>query len=108
MVNINGVEWRILMVSPFHSGLLRSDGSFAIGCCDDNVKIIYVSDSLSPQLTKKVIAHELTHAAMFSYGIVLNIEQEEVLADLIATYGEEISDITDEIFARLKEIRGLS
>jgi len=36
---------------------------------------------------KKVLCHELTHAAMFSYGIELSIEQEELLADLIATYG---------------------
>ena len=31
---------------------------------------------------------------MFSYNINLNIDQEEILADLIATYGQEIMNIT--------------
>jgi hypothetical protein len=34
-----------------------------------------------------VLSHELTHAAMFSYNIDLSYEQEELFADLIATYG---------------------
>ena len=33
----------------------------------------------------------------------LSYEQEELLADLLATYGEEIIDITDSLFDRLKE-----
>ena len=52
---------------------------------------------------KKVLCRELTHAAIFSYGINLSIEQEEVIADLIATYGEEIITITNKIFTKLKE-----
>lgn len=39
---------------------------------------------------------------MFSYNVDLRIEQEELVADLIATYGEEIVDITDEIFKKIK------
>jgi hypothetical protein len=35
---------------------------------------------------------------MFSYNVELTIEQEEVLADLIATYGQEIIRITNTIF----------
>ena len=52
---------------------------------------------------KKVLCHELTHAAMFSYNVELTIEQEELLAELIATYGEEIIDITNILFYKLKE-----
>ena len=39
---------------------------------------------------KKVLAHEITHAAMFSYGIEMSLEQEELFADLTASYGREI------------------
>lgn len=39
---------------------------------------------------------------MFSYRTTLTLEQEELLADLIATYGEEIITITNEVFKRLK------
>jgi hypothetical protein len=51
---------------------------------------------------KKVLCHELTHAAMFSYNIYLTWEQEEILADLIATYGQEIIYMTNLLFNRLK------
>lgn len=103
MVNINGEEWRLIFTSPNHPMLLRSDGTFTIGACDNNSKAIYISCELTPQLTKKVLCHELTHAAAFSYGIQLSLEQEELLADLMATYGQEIIDKTNKIFCRLKE-----
>lgn len=39
---------------------------------------------------------------MFSYNVNITAEQEELLADLIATYGSEITYITNEIFRKLK------
>lgn len=42
---------------------------------------------------------------MFSYDIELSLEQEELLADLMATYGQEIIFTTNKIFKRLKENR---
>ena len=106
MFKINGEIWRVKIVSPFHPYLTRSDGSYTIGVCDDTMKTIYISEGLDSQLFKKVLCHEITHAAMFSYNIELSIEQEEILADLFATYGQEIIDITNRTFIRLKEKRG--
>ena len=40
---------------------------------------------------------------MFSYNVNLTLDQEEVLADLIATYGEEIVDMTNAVFDRIRE-----
>lgn len=69
----------------------------------DPMKIIQlIRGGANPQhKMKKVLCHELTHAAMFSYNIELSIEQEEILADLLATYGQEIIDMTNTIFNRL-------
>ena len=53
-------------------------------------------------MLKKVLCHELTHAAMFSYNVELSLEQEELLADIIATYGEEIIQITNTLFYKIK------
>lgn len=39
---------------------------------------------------------------MFSYNVDLTLEQEELVADLIATYGEEIIDITNQMFKKIK------
>ena len=106
MFDINGVYWRIFLVSANHPGLQRSDGSFALGMCDNNDKIIYIYDQLDKAMWKKVLCHEVTHAAMFSYQISLSIEQEEIVADLVATYGQEIIHITNLIFNRIKKNKG--
>ena len=102
MININGEDWEVLLVSPDSPSLIRNDGSQTIGMCDDHLKIIYISDNLSNELTKKVLCHELTHAAMFSYNINLTHEQEELLANLISIYGQEIVHMTNLLFKRIK------
>ena len=108
MININGVEWKVLLVPPSHPGLHRSNMSFTLGTCDFNTKTIYITDDLKQEYLWKVLSHELTHAAMFSYDIILSYEQEEIVADLIATYGQEIGYITNSVFNRITEKRGKS
>lgn len=103
MININGVKWRILLVPPFHPGLRRSDRVFSLGCCDYFTKIIYISKDIKQQYLKKVLCHELVHAAMFSYNINLDPDEEENIADLIATYGEEIVSMTEKVFQQIKK-----
>ena len=77
------------------------NGEFTIGVCDDNTKTIYLSNLLKGEKLKQVLCHEIVHAAMFSYNVELGYEQEELLANLIAIYGKEIVQITDNIFKRL-------
>lgn len=98
MLNINGENWRVVLVSPFHPGLKRDDNGYTLGTCDDVLKTIYINEELDDDYIWKVLCHELTHAAMFSYNVDLTIDQEELLADLIATYGREIIDITNKMF----------
>lgn len=105
MININGEYWRVLLVSPHHPQLMRGDGSYTIGVCDDIYKTIYICEDLNSKLMKKVLCHELTHAAMFSYNVEMNLAQEEMFADLVATYGQEIVCTTNLFFKRIKEYR---
>ena len=102
MLNINGVSWRVLLVPSTSPSLARSDGSFASGACDNDTKCVYINKDLNSSLMKRVLCHEITHAAMFSYETDLTVEQEQLLADLIATYGQEIIQKTNDIFQRLK------
>ena len=95
-----------MLVCPFHPALKRSDQGYTLGVCDDVVKTIFINDELNEKYIEKVLCHELTHAAMFSYNIELSLEQEEILADLIATYGQEIVHITNLVFKRIMEKRG--
>jgi hypothetical protein len=103
MFNINNLYWKILFVAPSHHELRRTDGSYALGMCDVSTKTIYISNALNKQMVKKVLTHEITHAAMFSYGVELTYEQEELISDLIATYGNEIIQTTNKIFKRIQK-----
>ena len=98
---INNIKWKVSLV-PFDFPLLRyPDGRLTIGACDNLTRTIYINQNLTGQLFKKVLCHEITHAAMFSYNVKLSLQQEELIADLISTYGNQIIDVTNRIFNKL-------
>lgn len=101
MFVINGIVWHVYFVPPYHEMLQRPDGSYTIGSCDNTTKTVYVNEMLYDKLLWKVLCHEITHAAMFSYNILLTLDQEELLADLIATYGSEIVETADKVFRKI-------
>ena len=103
MFKINEISWVIQFVSPSYYILQRPNGEYTLGATVSDNHTIYIADSLSLSKTKKVLCHEITHAAMFSYGVYLSLDQEELLADLIATYGEEIIFITNKIFKKIQK-----
>ena len=88
MFLINNVYWKVALVSPDFPLLRRISGEYSIGACDNLTRTIYINKTLNDSLFKKVLCHEITHAAMFSYNVSLTLEQEEVIADIISTYGE--------------------
>jgi len=71
---INGVVWQIKTVPPYDSHLMRPDGSFTIGMCNNVEKVIYIITGLNESQFYKVLAHEITHAAMHSYDVGLTID----------------------------------
>lgn len=104
MILINNIDWKLAFVSPDFPLLQRMNGDFTIGACDNLTRTIYINNTLSGNLLKKVLCHQITHAAMFSYNVNLSIEQEELIADLISTYGDEIIYITNKIFTKLENL----
>lgn len=102
MFHLNGETWLVYLVSPGHPTLMRSDGSVSLGTCDDTTKTIYIDKSLSCAMVRKVLAHEVAHAAMFSYNIDLDYMQEELFAMLIDTYGQEIISLTNYVTDQIK------
>lgn len=104
MYQINGNYWSVLKIEANSPILKRSDGSKTVGVCDQNSRTIYISDCLHGKFLKKVLLHEISHAYMFEYDVTLTIDQEELVCDLIATYGEDIVGTANEIFYILKKI----
>lgn len=105
---INGIIWEVRIVPPTFPALLTTSGNFTLGCCDNDVKTIFIADGLSNKQFMKVLCHEITHAAMFSYRVKLTIDQEELIADIIATYGNEIIEVTNRVFYKIKNQDRLS
>lgn len=101
MFTINHEIWVVKFMQPYDAIFRMDNGEFTIGVCDDNTKTIYISNLLRGEKLKQVLCHEIVHAAMFSYNVELDYKQEELLANLIAIYGKEIVQITDNIFKRL-------
>lgn len=87
------------------SDIAAASGIYTLGSCDDPTSTIYINENVSNKKLKKVLAHELTHAAIFSYNISLKPEEEELIADLVGTYGEEIINNTNLLFKQIKKIR---
>ena len=104
MFLINNTYWKLAFVSPDFPLLQRESGDYSIGACDNLTRTIYINETLRDKLLKKVLCHEITHAAMFSYNVSLTPEQEELIADLISTYGEEIIYITNKVFNKLSNL----
>lgn len=99
---INGIIWEVQIVPPTFPALFTGT-SFTLGCCDNNTRMIYIADGLDENKFYKVLGHEMTHAAMFSYGVELTYDQEELLADIISTYGKEIVIVTNRVFRKIKK-----
>ena len=104
MYKINGITWYMVRVRSDSPVLMRSDGSMTVGMCDRETQTIYISDALHGRFLRKVILHEICHSAMFSHGIDMSVDQEELFCDLLATYGDEIIAITDSVFKALSEV----
>ena len=99
---INGIRWDIKLVDSRNSIFITSDNYYTIGVCDLLTKTIYLANNLEGSMLKKVLCHEVAHAAIYSYNINLSLNQEEIIADWIATYGQEIFYITNKIYKELQ------
>ena len=105
MFTINNETWMIVLVMPYDEALLMPNGNYALGACNDLTKTIYISNELHGEIFEQVLCHELVHASMFAYNIMLEHNEEELIAEIISIFGEEIIDITDVMFERIKRER---
>lgn len=94
---INNRIWRIVFTAPSSPKLRRSDNSLTVGVTDGNDGCIYLSDALRGAFLRKVLCHELVHCFMFSYSIHISIQEEEYIADWVATYGTELITLLDNL-----------
>lgn len=102
MITVNGEGWDVLLVPPSHPALRTPEGIQALGCCDDIAKTIYIRDTLHPARMRQVLCHELTHAAMYSYNVPISDPEEEMLAELVSAFGDEIISLTNMVSKKMR------
>ena len=100
--SINGTIWQVQYENSNSSELRRSDNTISLGVTDRNTHTIYLSDKLQGFMERKVLIHEVCHAICMSYDVYLPIEQEEILCDFVATYGDEVFDIVDMLLGAVR------
>lgn len=98
---INGMSWKILLVSPTHPMLLTLHNTYALGVCDKPTRIIYIANNLQRDKLKQVLCHELTHAHLYAYDEELTYDEEELVADMIMKYGSKIIRKTNKTFWKM-------
>lgn len=62
------------------------------------------TNALRGFMQRKVLIHEVCHAICMSYDVYLPIEQEEILCDFVATYGDEVFDIVDMVLGAVRRV----
>lgn len=92
-MEINGINWKIEYVKPSSHKLQRADGTYTIGVTDNYTKTISINERLNDYMYVKCLTHEITHAVIFSYGVYLDEFTEELIADFMANYGFEVTDL---------------
>lgn len=57
MFLINNIYWKLAFVEPNYPLLIKYDGNYSIGACDNLTRTIYINNTLTGNLLKKVLCH---------------------------------------------------
>lgn len=95
---INGITWQVVFI-PAGDPILKMPFDYTVGVTDWNTKTVYLSKDLIFQkaFLENVIRHEICHCIMFSYEIEMDLSDEECLCDILATFGNEVTILTDSV-----------
>lgn len=94
---MGGILWHVFTVPPDSDYLIGRTNTRAVGTTDPTTRCVYLSSGISGDFRFRVLGHELSHAAMVSYGLIDGIrrmvlprhwiEAGEWACNLIADYG---------------------
>lgn len=97
---MNGIRWRVERVSESDPRLTDRTGLARVATTDPLTRTVCIWEGLDGSTLEKVTLHELTHCAMWSFGLLPQIRllvesgntilTEEWCCNLIADYGAEI------------------
>lgn len=80
---------------------LMVEDSFRAGTTRLRQCEIWLSDDTSPEVLKRVLLHEITHAFIFANGMKQVRWEEEVVADFIESHFFEIQKVYEKVIEEL-------
>ena len=103
---INKHTWRLYIVSPEDLSIKGVHGY-----TDFAKHNIQINSDLDETEIRSTITHEITHAYRWSYGFVNDAENlkyaadevEEMMANFIESFGDEIIEISKELYKLIKK-----
>lgn len=102
-INILNQIWDVKVVSP-HDTSLCVDGSYCRGACWCDRLTIAISNELNEKTLRRVIAHELTHALLWSSQVQIPEQfTEEQVCDFMAIYGAFIATFTEDVYTTVSK-----
>lgn len=102
-IKINNLIWEIKIV-PASNPELVTDSYARGGTTWIMQQKIYLSSDLTKNTARLVIAHELTHAFLYSTQMQAEEEMtytEEEMCEFVSKWGEQIFELTDEVYDEL-------
>lgn len=97
---LNGYKWSIVFVQPNDPMLIDRTNRRTVATTDIQSKVIYLSTQLHGDELYKVLIHEISHCAIYSFGLDNDIhkavypeywiEAEEWLCNYLFDYGYTI------------------
>lgn len=104
-ININGYFWKIKFVDDDSEKLIYK-GEKCLGICHFNKQKIYINGALDNKRLKSTIVHELAHAFIYCYEIMIPAddpdEAEEAFYDFAGEYIGEIHKLALRIYDSFK------
>lgn len=100
IIKINGLEWTVFFVPREHNKL-EMDDMQCMGITYFSDLQIYFDKTLSAELMRQTVIHELVHAFLFSYGIHIecdnNKDTEEAVCDFCGAYFDKLGKLSNKI-----------
>ena len=90
---LGGYNWEIIEQGESEEVYINKGEDMRIGLCDYVKQKIYIHCDLTPELKRRTLAHELTHACLFSHGLEGFFDNEELLCNFVARYVRIMSDV---------------
>jgi hypothetical protein len=93
IAKINGLDW-VITVVPDDNPEIESEDKYIFGSTNIFKQVISINEKIQPTSLMPTLLHELTHAALFSYGLDSHDTfTKEEMCDFFGAHGKEIVDI---------------